>query len=290
LIIQTSCLLLAAAASGCTGLDPGLDTCADSKECVQTGVQTLEVGPPLYQRDQRWRCLAPDYQPPMPAQTGQPPDAFNYTAVLADYATGTPLTSAKMSFCLNMDSTCASAPQGMPIPNTPAINIQIRAGAEGFLRQEAEGHIIEDYYLLAPMLSDQNFRASPTDPFTLLSFDSLVGFVRDVGINVDQNLGIMALEIRDCDDRRVEGARLNLPDRATKTELQSADYYATDQRFPVIDVATDKDGVAGWVNLPEGTILVEAVVDGHTFGQTRLRIYGGRITAAVIRPVYLTGK
>ena len=288
-------LLLAVAGSGCSDLDPALDTCATQAACLETTMQAQETaGPPLYQQDPvRWGCLSPDYQPPAPppAQPGAAPVTFNYSALLVDYATLTPLgpeQGARMSFCLNMDATCAQAPMAAPIPGTPAVNLQIRAGVEGFLRQEADGHVTQDYYLLAPMFQDQNRRAMATDPFTLVSMDSLVGFVRDVGINVDQRLGIMALEIRDCLGNRVEGARLNLPDRATRPELQSADYYAIDQRFPVIDVPTDADGIAGWVNLPEGTVVVEAVLNGRTFGQTRMRILGGRITSAVIRPDYST--
>jgi hypothetical protein len=287
-------LLLIAGALGCSGLDPGADTCADSEECLSQSNLALQAvtGPPLYQRDpMRWGCLAPDFKPTL---TPPAANAFNYTAILADFSKQVPLSpmqGAKMSFCLNQDDNCTDPPMAMAVPTALpgvfAFNMQIRAGALGFLRQEADGYITQDYYLFAPLNGDTQLRTGPTDAFTLVANASLPVFARDVGINVDPMLGIMALEIRDCTGARVEGAKLNLPDRATKTDLQSADYYATDDRLPAIDVPTDKDGVAGWVNVPtQGTVVVEAVLDGQSFGQTRLRVQANHITSGVIRPRY----
>ena len=287
---------LVAGASSCTSLDSPNDTCARVEGCLQQEIMTNlgDAGTdPLWKQDpQRWGCLSPQFTPPPLTPSAQP--AISLSAVVLDYATLTPMEGLTVKFCLNMDPDCINAPQAVPVPTmTPVINIQVpNRGQPGYLRQEAPMHVIQDYYLLAPLVvDDATYAGGPTgqNVFSLLSETSITGFINDIGTQVDRSLGIINAAIVDCNGERVEGARLTLPDTNDRPELRTADGWAINNRFPVLGAATDKDGIAGLLNVPIGTVAVEASINGQAFGQTRLRVLGNRLTSATIRPLYLKG-
>jgi hypothetical protein len=198
-----------------------------------------------------------------------------------------------MKFCLTMDPVCnppSAVAALLPGMSLPLLQVPIRKTAEGYLRQEAPGYVTQDYYLLAPMLADDISQSGMNSVFTLVSQTSIAGFIADMGISVDPTLGIIAVFVTDCAGNRVENATLTLPELAMKPDLAGATAWAINNRLPVPNATTDKDGTAGFVNLPEGTVAVEASVGGHTFGLTRLRTLGSRLTAGTIRPVYQTGQ
>jgi len=278
----------------CTELDSALDSCANISGCLESQlVRNLEPDagtPPLWEQDaQRWGCLNPATPPAPVAPSAQP--IVNLSATVLDYATLTELPGLSLKFCLSMDPDCTTAQQATPVPGMgPLMNLQIRTGLEGYLRQEAPMHVTQDYFLLAPMLVDDASQAGPTSVFTLVSQASIAGFINDLGTRVDPTLGIIGVFIVDCNGKRVEGAQLTLPELATRPELRTAQAWAINNHLPVLGVATDGDGSAGFVNVQTGTVQVEAKLNGQTFGRTRLRVLGNRLTAGTLRPWYQSGK
>jgi hypothetical protein len=290
--------------AGCSSLDPALDTCRTisiggtrdpncraGEGTSGSGGGGSDDGPaPMAPSGPQWRCL--NNPPPTPAPMAQ---LINMTSVVVDYAESTPLPDLDMSYCLTTNDTCmgASVAKAMPVPDkAPLVNVQMPAGSEGFLRLMAGKHVMQDYYLLAPALVDDASLAGPTNAFALVSNDSLAGFIADLGTTVQPELGILAVFIVDCDGNRVPGARLRLPELTTKPELQlqTAKYFAINGHLPTLDVETEGDGTAGFVNMPLSNVLVEATINGYPFGSARLRVRGNRITAASIRPAYTYGK
>jgi hypothetical protein len=174
----------------------------------------------------------------------------------------------------------------------PLVNLTVPAGSNGYLRQEAMDHFRQDYYLLAPMLRDDASLVGPSKAFFLVGAADLAGFIGDMGIDVDPNLGIMAFFIEDCNGDRVEGATLRLPEAVSgaRPELRNADVWAINSVLPVPGALTEADGTAGFVNVALGTVQVEVVVNGWTYGTARLRVAGGRLTAATLRPWYTSGR
>jgi hypothetical protein len=131
---------------------------------------------------------------------------------------------------------------------------------------------------------------NPRAGFTLVANAALEGFLTDLGTSADAGLGILAVFIVDCDGNRVSGAKLRLTELSSRPELGVATYWAINRLLPVPDVLTDEDGIAGFVNVPIGSVEIEATIDGYAFGRTRFRVAPGRITAATIRPWYTTAK
>lgn len=284
--------LVAAGAAACSALDSATDTCVTLG--INCGVAGGDGGaggtdnPPAAPTGPQWACLANQ-----PAPLAPPPTAtVNLTSAVVDYAALTPMPGLDVSYCLTMNPECSGAvPKGVPVPDMgPLINVAVPTGTTGFLRQSAPDHIQQDYYLLAPMLRDDASLASATAAFTLVGVTSLAGFVSDVGIPVDTGLGILAVFVVDCDGKRVPDARLRLTELENRPELRTATYWAINARLPVVDVDTDADGIAGFVNMPLSSVEIEATVGGYPFGRTRFRVLGQRITAATIRPWYATGK
>ncbi len=286
---------LAVNTAGCADLAPANDSCARIPNCLeQEGLplQQADAGtPPLYVQDpQRWGCLAPGYTPPAVAPATQM--MVNHTSIVLDYANLAPLQGLTEKFCNNMDADCIAGPQAVPVPDmAPLITVPIRTGALGYLRQEAPGHVTQDYFLLAPMLKDDATFVGPTNFLFLVSETSIVSFINDTGIDVDRTKGIFSLAIVDCNGDRVEGARITLPERDTKPELQTASGFAINNQIPVPGAATERDGIAGLVNVPlVGSVAVQATLNGQNFGEARIRVLGNRVTSGTIRPLYLTGR
>jgi len=246
---------------------------------------------PLWVQDsKRWGCLDPSFAPPPVAPSSEP--VVTLASVVLDYATQMPLQGLSVKFCTNMDPDCPGASQAIPVPGTMDLvtAVPIRTGSLGYLRQEAPGHVPQDYFLLAPMLVNDATYTGPANVFFLVSNTAISGFINDVGINVDPTLGIISVAIVDCNGARVEGAKVTLPELGSRPELRSATGYALNNRFPRPDAVTDSDGNAGVVNVPLGPVAIEATVNGQSFGSQLIRVLGNRITSATIRPLYQTGR
>jgi hypothetical protein len=298
-------LVVSVSAVGCSSLDPALDTCGTisigstrDPSCPvgaagrgsggTTGTNGNGNGPaPMPPTGPQWACL--EKPPTSPAPMAP---LINMTSVVVDYAESTPLAGLDVVYCLTTNDMCTGmVSRAVPVPDKPPLmNVQMRAGTEGFLRLTAPDHVSQDYYLLGPALVDDSSLAGPTNAFALVSNNSLAGFIADLGTKVQPDLGILAVFIVDCDGNRVPGARLRLPELANKPELETAEYFAINGHLPTLDANTEADGTAGFVNMPLSNVLVEATINGYSFGSARLRVRGTRITAASIRPAYPYGK
>lgn len=265
-----------ACAMGCSDLDPASETYQ----------QKYNLRP----LSDRWKCIDADPVPaPMPTRA-----AFTYTAYVPDYRTQSAVPGVSARACLITDFACTEGVfEGTPVPPPlpgfpPGFSVTLASNFEGFVRVSAPNYLPLDYYILGPMRED----VTATQAFSLVSETSAAEFLAGLGVANPLeavSLGILAAQVFDCNNDPAPEVTLYLPDQAQQPALQSARPFATNDRLPKTNAATDDEGIAGFINLPPVNISVEAEVEGRRFGLRTFRIQPGRLTSGTIRPSYTLG-
>jgi hypothetical protein len=260
-------------AVGCSDLDPANQTYE-------------QVYNPLTVMPENWRCLDTPPPPVMPTKA-----TMQYTAFVPDYRTLLPVAFDARA-CNTTDFMCpAGVAQGsmtlLPISPVPGFTVTVPAQFEGFVRLTAPGYLTFDYYIGGAMVEDR----VATQAFSMVSETSAGEFLTGLTANPAESavLGILAVQVMDCNQDFAPGVTLHLPDAVNQPTLRSAQPFATQGRVPVLNAATDEEGIAGFINLPSVNLQVEAEVLGRRFGARAFPIRPGRLTSGTIRPHYVSG-
>jgi hypothetical protein len=290
------------AALGCTELDLGSDDyCSLSlgtEPCINdgTGGTVNPLNPPT-----AWGCLgdAPDYtMPDIPGMA--------YVVPIQDFAN--PLITPpmlKIDVCIASDLNCttpvtsALPPITRPDPAQPVYRIQLPTEPvpfEGYLRLTADGYIQTEYYFSGPMVGNPLNPDMPQvvigQPITIPRVSSINEFFTRItpGAVRDENAGILALRVLNCDAQRSPNITLELNTDGVPFALANNQPVGPDSDGSV--PRTDTRGVAGFVNVPAGgTAIVEAVLpDGRRFGRNGLAVRPNQLTAGEIRTDYAYGR
>lgn len=270
-----ACLGALLANSSCSDLDDRLDTYRD---------RIGEGGAPP--TTDEWDCL--DDTPP--AAPAMPLPGVAYVVPVVDFANPpTPIPGLKIKVCQTGDRDCAIPVKSsvtQPDPMRPFLyRVDLPYGFDGYLDLSAENYIGTEYYFGGIVVGGQDGQASITGeaipPPTLVTADNLV---KDLARSVrDPDKGILAVRTIDCNGKRAAGVTVRL-----KENLDDALAYTLIRNLPVFAVPprpTDSRGVAGFVNVRDGTVEVEGVLpDGRTYGSVPVRARANKLTVVEVRP------
>jgi hypothetical protein len=239
--------------------------------------------------DPAWSCLGEAR--PYPTPNPQPAVVVYDTTFGSFVNPAEPPGDLALRVCLLSDAYCSSPLQEVTSPVRGAIlmPLELPFGFHGYLRLDAPAYASAEYYLGGPMLGDSLGEPMVRgEPIAMLDFNDISSLFAAGGLTADPLLGMVVLRAVDCEGRRAPGVQLSVGAGDVPWVLVNG--------LPVFSEAprlsTDASGIAGFVNLPPGNLLIEGHITatGATYGTTALRVKAGTITMAEVRPDYVYGR
>lgn len=292
-------MLALAGTAGCTQLDEGEESFCD----LNPGVGECGLSDP-------WWCL--DQTPPdLPLP--EPGRIVGFVLPVVEWGSKLPLAGRNLQakLCSVTDYTCnvGIAPPymvqngmlgGMPLP-AGAAGVPVPQGFDAFVKFEVladpstpEGdRFVPDTYYMGGTVTG-NTQGAPLLMIQRKDIQTIItqSFGSGVDVNMAQNLGVIAFQVYDCDNRPAGDTRVDI--RMLGREPEGViPYQLPASRIPIAQVPgqplyTAASGGGGFLNVPAGTVQLSAYRrDGVPIGVFELGSVPGEISVGSIRPAYL---
>lgn len=297
--------LMLTAGAACSDLAPGEETFCD----VNAGIGNCGT---VDKREDTWWCL--DQQPP-PLPLPRPNQLVGFVLPAVDWSTRAPLAGKGLTatLCPGQDFSCASplAPpyyvrEGSlgPVPLPPIVaGVPVPEGFDGFIRFDVQldpsmpdplQYVSETYYLGGVISGDM----TTGGPIIMVQRGLRQQIIKQsfpqVDANSSLNLAVLAFGVYDCNGDPVSDARIEInvggssPEGALPFQLPAS-------RIPIAqrpgqDLYTDTSGLAGFLNVPPGSVQLTAYQRGdaaRVIGRVELGAVAGQISVGSIRPAYV---
>jgi hypothetical protein len=210
-----------------------------------------------------WSCAAGEGAAATPgsglasaADEPAPGSPLSWRLSAVDFVTAAPVEALRVRACYRADVDCAS-PLGDPPEPDDEGRVQISAdpGFNGYLEIEAPGMVPTLLFFSAPW-SSQLLQQLERKPLPLLPLPSLQALGSTARLQLDPASGVLGLYAYDCAGSAAPGVRLELGTGAVP--------YAFVDDLPVVNQdVTSEQGLAGFVNVPPGVVVVSSFVDGQ---------------------------
>jgi hypothetical protein len=173
-----------------------------------------------------------------------------------DFVTGAAVEELRVRACFRADVECASPISEQLAPGAGgSIEISADPGFNGYLELQAAGMLPSLLFFSAPW-SSQLLAQLERTPVRLLPASSLQALGNTAHIQLDPAGGVLGVYAYDCAGAAAPGVRLELDTGALP--------YAFVDELPVADQdVTSEQGLAGFVNVPPGVVLVSSFVQGQ---------------------------
>jgi len=312
------CGVVLATAPACSDLDPGNESYCD----VNAGVgEECSMDPPREPPVDGWWCLD---QTPTPLPLPRPnttPVALALTVVEWGTRASMAGTGLTASLCLSIDPTCArplATPYiveagtlgGKPLPELIAkaglTTVPVFEGFDGFVRftvtpqpgavvGPGTAFIPQTYYLGGSISGDMTLGGS----MLMIQQGLIQNIVTNSFPSVDPaaalSLGGLAFGVYDCDGQPVGDARIELSVASrSPTAAVPIPFQLPLQRIPIAQdptqpLYTSSSGLAGYINVPQGTVELRAYRrgDSQPFGTVQLNSVAGEISVGTVNPDYV---
>jgi len=240
-------LALAWGAAGCTALASGGDTL----EAVpnQPASAAADAMSPT-NADPKWGCL--DAMEAPRAVALRPTVSFSLH--LYDPTSQATPPGSSVRACNRFDLDCAAPVDG---PAEPAqdglIHLTLPQGFAGFLEVTSPA-IIPALYFFSPALESDR-----QDEFIVVGFDTARALASSGSINLDPELGMIAVRTMDCTGELSGGVEFS--------NKKGGVPFAFVDGLPVVGyVVSSSDGIGGFVNVPPGLVVLQ----GQEAGSARI--------------------
>jgi hypothetical protein len=182
---------------------------------------------------------------------------LTYALRANDFITNTPLPTLQVRACFRSDVACSS-------PATPFIStgadgvasVTLFEGFNGFLEIRSEG-MLPSLVFFADTWSAELLRALERVPVALLPIPALVALSESARVPLDQSGGVISVNAYDCDGSSASGVRL-------ETNTAAVPYSFVDGLPVAYQDVTSEQGLAGFVNVPPGVVVVTAFPEDGT--------------------------
>jgi hypothetical protein len=257
---ETVALLACGLALGCTEFDPGSDTLLDESDST-----LLPPGPP----GEDWSCLGgePTVAPPVFARDAP---RVVYSVQFVDLSSGEIYRNIEVRACPLTDVNCTSpVASGLRVDAAGWVDVPLFEGFTGYLEVTSDETIPYMFYLNEP-LEPQTEQEFPLGIVSLANIGPLVGLV---GGTYVPGTGVVALRIFDCQGVPASGVSLS-------SEPEGTAFYFAGGLPTNAAKSTGTDGLAGFVNMAEGSTVVQAF--------TRNGVAIKEPQSVVVRPNWMT--
>jgi hypothetical protein len=245
---------------GCTEFEPGSDTLLDEND------SPLQPGPP----GEDWSCLNSGDQPaPPPVFAGNAPRIV-YSVQFVDLSSGDVYRNIEVRACPLTDVNCTNpVASGLRVDAEGWVDVPLFEGFTGYLEVTSQETIPYMFYLNEP-LEPQTQQEFPVGLVSLANIGPLVGLV---GGTYVPGTGVVALRIFDCQGQPAAGVSLS-------SDPDGTAFYFAGGLPTNTATSTGPDGLAGFVNMEEGSTTVQA------FTRTDVPIKGPQ--SVVVRSNWMT--
>jgi hypothetical protein len=208
------------------------------------GISALANGEAPAGRD--WSC-AVDSAAEFVGTGSQEPLTYSFT--LLDFTTRQPLDAVRIRTCIRADVNCDN-PLGEASSSAGAAQVSVYEGFNGYLELTVPGMLPSLLFFAAPWSAEllAELEGVPVGLLPQISLQALGGVAN---VQLDLQAGVVAVTTLDCTAAYAGGVRLELD--------RGAIPYAFVDDLPVVNRdSTSAQGVAGFVNVPPGIVVVSA--------------------------------
>jgi hypothetical protein len=241
----------------------------------------LEAAPPaLAGKD--WSC-APGASSPQPLGSVAPGEGSPLRLALSavDFVTAAPVRGLRVRACFRADVECANPLSDQLAPaDDGRIQVSADPGFNGYLELQAEGMLPTLLFFSAPWSSELLAQLQRT-PVRLLPLPTLQALGNTARIQLDPAGGVLGVYAYDCGGSAAPGVRLELDVAAVP--------YTFVNELPVVDQdVTSEQGLAGFVNVPPGVVVVSSFAEGQpeALSVESLLVRGGWLSSMSLLPAY----
>ena len=215
---------------------------------------------------QDWTCTL-GARAPAPSSSGSEPAAeasapepraarLHVDLSVVDFVTAAPAQGLRVRACFRADVDCAS-PVSDELPGSDGrVQVSADPGFNGYLEIEALGMLPTLLFFAAPWSSQVLARLEQA-PVRLLPVPSLQALADTAHLQLDPAGGVVGVSAYDCAGAVASGVQLQLDPSAVP--------YAFVDELPVVNQdVTSEQGLAGFVNVPPGVVVVRSFAEGQT--------------------------
>lgn len=267
---------VAAACSACSGFGGANDrlpeTFSGAEQARQGG---LDPSTSMNAAAADLSCLN---DPPAPSPNVPGTEIVSYSVPVRSLF-GAPLENLVARVCLPADPMCTT-PISVVKGLTPTglLEIRVPAGFNGFLEVIADGHLPLVFYMRRPVVQN-TVDERLVSPIPTAGVPQIAALFN---VDVVPELGLIAALVVDCRWNSVAGATFS-------NNLGGRTFYFADGLPNGAAVATDSEGLGGFVNVPIRPVEVSAqtAADGRVIGTRTIVPRPGWLVAVQLRPASL---
>jgi hypothetical protein len=271
------------AEEGCTLiLTPGEQQCKVDGDCAargfaggvcMAGVCEMPAVDPV------WGCLGHLMPPPNP----DPSVKITFSERLAYESDETAVTMATVDICAKYDLNCTQMDPNYPKGIVPGANgmvmLSLPQGFDGFIRISGMDVMDSRVFVGLPL-----FKPPTVQEVRLLrpnEYQLLVAYAKQM---VDLTKGTAIVLAEDCSGMAASGISFKCPN----ADMQSALFYLINQvpQAPPTSTTTDSAGFGGFLNLPVGPAVVQAIraSDQTLIGQSSFDVLANTLSYVLVAP------
>lgn len=254
-----------AALSGCTELAPGGDLLPQSFQPNQP-----DAGP-APAADTRWGCLDE------PIATAAVPlvPRVDLALTVTDTVTGAPPEGLSVRACARLDVDCDN-------PLTPDVSPAIDGAMHLSVPQRFDGFVEIRSPATVPTLyfMNQELMRDTAESFAIISTLALAGLAAQGNVTLDPVLGHVLIRTFDCEGAPASGVQLS-------SDMDGSPFAFVDG-FPVVGRdETTGDGIGGFVNVPDGFVVLQGIVRSHgtSLGNASVIVRSGWFSYGDVEPL-----
>ena len=233
-----------------------------------------------------WSCAPGQRGSPVPGSPGTeelaaPGSPLQLRVSAVDFVTAAPVEPLRVRACFRADVDCASpiSDQVGPVEDGRS-QVSADPGFNGYLEIEAEG-MLPTLLFFSAAWSPQLLAQVERTPVRLLPLPSLQALGNTAHVQLDPAGGVLGIYAYDCAGRAAPGVRLELDAGAVP--------YAFVDELPVANQdVTGEQGLAGFVNVPPGVVVVSSFAQGQATAVSveSLLVRSGWLSSMSLLPGY----
>jgi hypothetical protein len=276
--VSSALLVGALSSASCVKFASERDTGAPALEADSEGsAGSLVDGDGVGSAGRDWSCSAGAAVQPADIND---PAALTYVFDLEHFITGQPLDGARLRACFRADVSCDN-PLSEGLINGSEARAQVTAyeGFNGYLEITADGML--PFLVFFKPWSAALLAELETVPLRMLPEAALLALGNAANVPLDPAAGLVTIITRDCTGAPAGGVRLELD--------RGAIPYAFFDDLPVIDRdSTGAQGLAGFVNVPPGVVVVAGYRDGASepLGVESMLVRPGWVSTSFLLPAF----
>jgi len=224
--------------------------------------------------DPKWGCLDGFKAPVIPSGDDVLyPLRFEYAI-----QPGVVPPNLSIKLCSSLDTECMTPVSGIPQPDADGkVTLSLDPAFDGYIVIASDDTMPSIAILHQPVIIPMGEIL-----IRLITPSQFQGLVSAAQQTYDDTRGIAVVLTSDCEDIRTEGVAVNTED----TDAQSVSFYFRGNYPDIEATSTDKEGAAGYLNLPIGIITVDAFIASTTtfIGEASFQSRPGTITYLPIGP------